>query len=166
MKNPLRFWRTGAIAVVLAALGGAGLADDANAVEEGSLQCLSSPYDVDETVHRIEASARHRGIAVFGCFEQNSGSASIARGHALSSGMRVVVLESTLGGTPVLMAATGPGARDGDAFELPLSIRVRPGDDGRTEVWVESPQVPQDTLHGLALDLAALDEVVRDALRA
>ncbi|MEO8123581.1 MAG: hypothetical protein ABI633_05985 [Burkholderiales bacterium] len=164
MKNPLRFWRTGAVAVVLAAIGGAGFADDTSAVEEGSLQCLSSPYDVDETVHRIELSARHRGVSVFGCFEQRSGGASIARGHTPASGMRVVVLESRHGGTPVLMAAGG--ARDRDAFELPLSIRVRPGADGRSEVWVEAPQGRQDMLQELELDLAALGEIVRDALRA
>lgn len=165
MKNPLRFWRTGAVAVVLAALGGASFAEDASTVEEGSLECLSSPYDVDETVHRIELSARQRGVPVFGCFEQISGGASLARGGASLRGMRVVVLESVQGGTPVLMAAEGADTRDGGAFELPLSIRVRRGGDGLTEVWVESPQIRQDMLHGLEFDLAALDEVVRNALR-
>jgi uncharacterized protein (DUF302 family) len=166
MKNPFRIWRTGAVAVVLAALGGPGFADDASMVEERSVQRLSSPYDVDETVHRIELSARHRGVPVFGCFEQDRGCASVARHRALSSGMRVVVLESSQGGTPVLMGARETGAREGNAFELPLSIRVRPGSDGRTEVWVASNQDRQGVLQGLDLDLAALDEVVRDALRA
>ena len=55
MNNPLRFWRTGAVAVVLAALGGAGFADDASAVEERSLQRLVSPYDVDETVQTVSS---------------------------------------------------------------------------------------------------------------
>ncbi len=165
MKNPLRFWRTGALAVVLAALGSAGFADDANAVEERSLQRLASPYDVDETVHRIELSARQRGLHVFGCFEQHAGGVSIARGPALSSELRVVVLESMQGGTPVLMAADKADV-GGRAFELPLSIRVRPGGDGRTEVWVESPQGLDDAQPGLELDRVALGEVVRDALRA
>lgn len=162
MNNPSRYWRTGAIAVVLAALGGSGFADDANALEERSLQRLSSPFDVDETVHRIELSARQRGVTVFGCFEQQGFGVNIARGDALGRGMRVVVLESVQGGTPVLMAA---GGTDGSAFELPLSIRVRPGGEGRSEVWVESSHARQDMLQGLALDLATLDDVVRDALR-
>lgn len=166
MKHPMRFWRTGAVAVVLAALGSAGFAEDANAAEEGAMQCLSSPYDVDETVHRIELSARQRGIAVFGCFEQHSNGASIARAHAGSTRDRVVVLESPQGGTPVLMAGQRAGARNDGAFDLPLSIRVRPGRDGRSEVWLEAPQLGQGMLQELERDLAALDDVVHDALRA
>lgn len=165
-NNPLRFWRTGAVAVVLAALGSAGYADDARALEERSLQRLSSPYDVDETVHRIEISARNLGVSVFGCFEQHGGGASVARDRAPSSGMRVVVLESSEGGTPVLMAAGETSDPEGNAFELPLSIRVRPGSDGRAEVWVEASAAEKGRLQGLDLDRAALDEVLRDALRA
>jgi hypothetical protein len=166
MNNPLRFWRTGAVAVVLAALGGAGFADDASAVEERSLQRLVSPYDVDETVHRIEISARHLGVSVFGCFEQHGGGASVARERTAAGGTRVVVLESSEGGTPVLMAAGNAGDREGGAFELPLGIRVRPGSDGRAEVWLEAGAAQPGGLQGLELDLAALDKVVRDALQA
>lgn len=163
MKNPLRFWRTGAIAVVLAALAGPSFADDASTVEERSMQRLASPFSVDETVNRIEFSARQRGVPVFGCFEQHGGVASIARGDAAGRGTRVVVLESMQGGTPVLMAASGAG---GSAIELPLSIRVRARGDGRSEVWVESSLGGQDMPQGLERDRAALDAVVRDALRA
>lgn len=163
MKDPLRIWRTGAVAVVLAALGGPGFADDLNAPDDVSLQCLSSPFDVDETVHRIGVSARHRGMPVFGCFEQRDGGVHIVRNRALANGSRVVVLESVQGGTPVLMAAATAG---GSAFELPLSIRVRPGGDGRSLVWVETLQPSAEALPGLNRDLAALEAVVRDALRA
>ena len=165
MKNPLRFWRTGAVAVVLAALGGPGFADDAGAFGERSLVRLCSPYDVDETVHRIELSARHRGVQVFGCFELHGSGMGLARGGAPSGGLRVVVLESMQGGTPVLMAADEMAVGERRVFELPLSIRVRPGDDGRAEVWVETT-AQADAPQGLGSDLVALGEVVRDALRA
>lgn len=161
MKKPMRFWRTGAVAVVLAAIGGAGFADDANAIGEGSVLCISSPYDVDETVQRIELCARQRGVSVFGCFAQDSA----ARDASGANDARVVVLESAEGGTPVLMAADDDRAQEGNAFELPLGIRVRPAGGGRSEVWVEAPDAGQGLPQGLALDLAARDEVVRDALR-
>lgn len=164
MKNPIRYWRTGAVAVVLAALGGAGYADDVGAFDETSLQCLSSPFDVDETVHRIGISARQRGMPVFACVEQRgAGGARIARGAARASDTRVVVLESVQGGTPVLMAA---GGSDGSAIELPLSIRVRPRGGGQCEVWVEVMRRDAELLPGLTRDLAELDAVVRDALGA
>lgn len=162
MNNPLRYWRTGTIAVVLAALGSSGFADDAGALEKRPRQRFASPFGVDETVHRIESSARELGVAVFGCFEQRSGGAAIASGDAPGRGARVVVLESMQGGTPVLMAAQEDAG--GDAIELPLSIRVRPA-GGRSEVWVDAPDAAPDALQGLALDLAALDDVVHAALR-
>lgn len=165
MKNPLRFWRTGAVAVVLAAIGGAGFADDADAIVEGSVLCLSSPYDVDETVHRLELSARQRGVAVFGRFRHDGERAGVARGDAGTREMQVVVLESAQGGTPVWMAADDADSGAGRAFELPLGIRVRPGGDGRAEVWVEARDARHAMPQGLELDLAARDAVVRAALR-
>lgn len=163
MKNALRFWRTGAVAVVLAAIGGAGFADDADAIGEGAVLCISSPYDVDETVQRLELSARQRGVPVFGCFRHDGECAGDVRSEA---GEQVVVLESAQGGTPVWMAADDAEAADSRAFELPLGIRVRPGGDGRAEVWVEAHDTRSKMPQGLAVDLAARDDVVRAALRA
>lgn len=164
MKRPLRFWRTGAVAVVLAAIGGTGFADDASAVDEGFVQCLVSPYDVDETVQRLELSARQHGVSVFGCFDRRD--ADAARAGASAPDTRVVVLESEQGGTPVLMATDDASAVDGRGIELPLSIRVRSGGDGRAEVWVEASGHRDDLPPELERDLATLDGVVRDALRA
>ncbi|HMN77733.1 MAG TPA: hypothetical protein PKC97_16855 [Burkholderiaceae bacterium] len=165
MKNPLRFWRTGAVAVVLAAIGGASFADDADAMVEGSVLCITSPYDVDETVQRIELSARQRGVAVFGCFAQGGHGAGVARSEAGAGEVRVVVLESAQGGTPVWMTADEAHASEGRVFELPLGIRVRPGGDGRAEVWIEARNARNEMPQGLERDLAARDEVVRAALR-
>ena len=166
MKNPLRFWRTGAVAVVLAAIGGAGFADDADAIGEGSVLCISSPYDVDETVHRLELSARQRGVTVFGCFGHDGDAAGTVRSEAGASDIRVVALESAQGGTPVWMAADDAESTGGRVFELPLGIRVRPGGDGRAEVWVEAHNARHKMPQGLELDLATRDDVVRAALRA
>jgi len=70
------------------------------------------------------------------------------------------VLESSQGGTPVLMGATS------EQIELPLSLIVRLADDGRAEVlvgggsnWVAMPQA-------LAHDLAQLTAVLSEALQA
>ena len=51
----MRFWRTGAIAVVMAALGGARI------VQAAPMESRISRYGVTQTAERIEASARRHG---------------------------------------------------------------------------------------------------------
>jgi len=157
MMNPLRYWRTGAIAVVMAALGQASGAAGRGAADERLLVRRQSPYGVTDTVLRIEGSARQHGMAVFARFEQRAHPIATARGGA---GAHVIVLESSQGGTPVLMGATW------EQIELPLSLIVRLADDGRAEVlvgggsnWVAMPQA-------LAHDLAQLTAVLSEALQA
>ena len=53
MPRPFRFWMTGCVAVVLAAVGGTRVV-----AAERSLQSTNSRYGVVETVERIEACAR------------------------------------------------------------------------------------------------------------
>ena len=146
--RPLRYWRTGAMAVVMAALGQAGGAAQRGAAEGRPLACRQSPFDVPDTVLHLEDSARRRGMAVF---------ARSLRG----AGTRVIVLESVHGGTPVVMNLDAAAS-----LELPLSVIVRSAADGRAEVlsgiagdWLAMP-------HALAQDLAQLDAVVGDALRS
>ena len=156
MKHPMRVWRTGALAVVMAALGQAGSAAGRSGAEERQLVRRHSPYGVAETVLRIEASARQHGMAVFARFEQGARTVSVKPGVAT----QVIVLESSQGGTPVLM---------GDAparMEVPLCVLVRRAGEGGTEVligvrpdWDAMPQA-------LVSDLAELSEVVGDALQA
>lgn len=154
MKTPSRVWRTGAVAVVMAALGQAGSATARTGNDERQVVRRQSPYGLTETVLRIEASARQHGMAVFARIEQGPAAAG-PRAAA-----QVIVLESSQGGTPVLMA---------DAprqMEVPLSVTVRHDSQGRTEVLLDAEPEGDAAREALALDLAELDRVVGDALRA
>lgn len=144
----LRCWRTGAAAVVMAGLGQASLATWPAQAQAGPRSCRPSPFDVHDTATRIEGSAQRRGMAVF---------ARSLRG----ADSRFIVLASAQGGTPVLMRG---GAIE--RIELPLSVLVRKGAEGRAEVlsaaianWIEMPM-------SLADDLAQLDAALGDALRS
>jgi len=146
MDGSMRFWRTGAVAVVMAALGQAGHAAARGGADDRLLVRRQSPYGVADTVARIEGSARERGMAVF---------ARSLRGAA----SRVIVLESTQGGTPVLMHADEP-----ERLELPLSVLVRLAADGSAEVLSAAVAHWQSMPHALALDLAELSAAVGAAL--
>jgi uncharacterized protein (DUF302 family) len=154
-RVPYRFWMTGAVAVVAASLGSGR---NVLAEEQRHTSTRSSRFNVAETVQRLEASVHRRGLGVFACIEQP------AQGESASQSTLVVVLESSQGGTPVLMR--------GDALstesEVPLSLIVRPVSDDASEVifptdfgqWEDWQDLPQE----LAADLAELPAVVADAL--
>lgn len=114
-RKPFRLWMSGSLAVVMAALcTGRGVLDDERL--SLSMRVLRhSPYGVGETVDRIEAAARQRGQAV------------IARVDGAGS---VIVLASTIGGTPVVIA------RPGASPDVPLSVQVRSTADGGADVLV------------------------------
>lgn len=157
MQDPLRYWRTGAVAVVMAALGQAAGASSRGAADERSLVRRQSPYDVAETVLRIEGSARQHGMGVFARVEQGARPAATV---AKDGATQVLVLESSQGGTPVLMG------RAVAEMELPLSVFVRVGGDGRAEVLIGTPDDWAAMPQTLARDLAELTAVVGDALQA
>jgi len=156
MKNPLRYWRTGAVAVVMAALGQAGSASGRGTADERLLIRRQSPYGVTDTVLRIEGSARQHGMAVFARFDEG---ARFAAANAPGTAVQVIVLESSQGGTPVLMG--GASTR----MELPLCVIVRLTEQGRAEVLIGAPHDWEAMPQSLALDLAQLTAVVRDALQ-
>jgi hypothetical protein len=152
IKPPIRFWRTGAIAVVMAALGGARLA----AASERPMQMRLSRYDVAQTAQRIELTARRHGLAVF---------ASVAQPPVVAGGAEVLVLvlESARGGTPVLMQGEGDELRS----ELPLRVELRERDGGASEVRFPdhaSAAAAPELGDELAADLAGLPSLVADAL--
>jgi hypothetical protein len=150
MKNPFRFWMTGGLAMLMAAFGGG-----VHASEDRLTLARVSPYTVNETVARIEASAQRHGLHVMARVPQKSG--ILQR----DSGRFVIVLESTQGGTPVEMA-TADGQPD-----LLLSVVVRRGAGGHTEVLL-----PDGALHDLPdgmsdllqHELAGLPGLVDEAL--
>lgn len=152
--QPIRFWRTGAIAVVMAALGGAR-ADEAAAK---SMVQQSSPFGVAQTVQRIEAAARLHGLGIFLRLREPASASD-------DDGL-VLVLESPHGGTPVVL-------RSEQAFEhseVPLRLEVRPDGRGASRVLIPAPLAggpddePIDLPAGLADDLSGLPAVVSLAL--
>jgi hypothetical protein len=152
-RVPQRFWMTGAVAVVAASLGGARHV----LAEEHRHTTRPSPYNVAETVQRLEASVHRRGLSVFACIAQPGLDASA------SQATLVVVLESSQGGTPVMML--GEGAAQS---HVPLSLVVRPTSEDASEVifptdfgqWEDWQDLPQQ----LAAEFAELPAVVADAL--
>lgn len=149
---PIRFWRTGAIAVVMAALGGARL----EAAQDREMETRLSRYDVPQTALRIEESARRRGLAVFASVMQPDG------GAASGSQVLVLVLESPRGGTPVVMQGEGAEMRS----ELPLRLELRSREGGASEVRFQASVAGAATelADELGADLAGLPTLLADAL--
>lgn len=144
-RIPFRLWMTGSLAVVMASLcTGRGVLD----VERlaGSMRVLRhSPYGVKETVKRIEDAARERGHAVLARVGQQG---------------QVIVLASSVGGTPVLMASADSPP------DIPLSVQVLRSDDGGADVLVtQSLDSGWDGLpESVADELAGLPELLDRAL--
>ena len=147
-RRPFRFWMTGSLAVVMAAV--IPMRDVFEAERSTGMRLLRhSPFGVSETVQRIEAAARDRGLSVL----------------ALMSGARpVLVLASSVGGTLVVMdeADSKPA--------MPLSVMVQAGSGGGADVLIASAsgdgelQTWHDLPAAVADDLAALPGLVDRAL--
>jgi len=148
MRSTSRFWMTGAVSVAMASVRGAR-------VQDRPTSKRASPYDVAETVRRIRASVYRHGLSVFACVEQPG---------AQPEATLVIVLESSSGGTPVLMRGEGAYANP----DLPLSLIVRPVRGGTSEVIIPADlRAGDDTLalpRELDTDFAELPAVVADAL--
>lgn len=148
MTRPFRFWMTGGIAVVTAALGGK------NALgEERQSTSRSSRWDVAETVQRIEARAHEHGLAVFARMAQRGARFSASTGQDGT----LIVFESSAGGTPVLMASADSRP------DLPLSVLVRRNAAGLVEVLLQHhdwDDLPAD----VARDMTEMPHIVAEAL--
>ena len=141
IRRPLRLWMTGSIAVVMAAV--LPLRDVSQAERSHLMRLLRhSHFSVNETVLRLEASARDQGLSVL----------------ALLHGTRpVLVLASSIGGTPVVMQdADSPPA-------MPLSLMVREGRAGGADVLVAASDW-QGLPATVADELASLPRLVDRAL--
>jgi uncharacterized protein (DUF302 family) len=145
--RPFRLWMTGSLAVVMAAL--VPVRDVPDSERSSSMRVLRhSRFGVNETVQRIEESARLQGLSV------------LAR---IDGSRPVIVLASSVGGTLVVM----DGATS--ALDVPLSVMVRAGEQGGADVLVTSaaPAGPERWLElppAVADDLAALPGLVDRAL--
>ena len=147
VNRPMRLWMTGSLAVVMAAL--IPLRDVSDNERSNPMRLLRhSRFGVNETMQRIEHSARQHGLSV------------LAR---MDGSRPVIVLASSVGGTLVVMD------RANSALDVPLSVMVRAGAGGGADVliasaaaasakqWLELPQAVAD-------DLAALPGLVERAL--
>ena len=114
-RKPFRLWMTGSLAVVMASLcTGRGVLDDQRLAS--TLRVVRhSPFSVTETVLRIEQAARQRGQDVLA---------------KIGSNELVLVLASSVGGTPVVMLSAD------SVPDVPLSVHVRRSADGGADVFV------------------------------
>jgi len=149
MKHPFRFWMTGSVAVVMAALG---MGRSALAHERHPLS-QSSRFRVTETVQRIEACAHKHGLSVF----TRVGSVTQPYGE-VEEFMLIVFASSAGGGTPVLME--GPASQP----EVPLAVAVRADPTGGAEVLFAGSDW-DDLPANVTRDLTELPIMVADALR-
>lgn len=138
---------TGSLAVVMAAL--VPMRDVADNDRSHLMRVLRhSRFDVNETVLRIEQSARLQGLSV------------LAR---IDGSRPVIVLASSVGGTLIVM----DGATS--ALDVPLSVMVRAGEQGGADVLIASatgagPAHWRELPPAVADDLAALPGLVDRAL--
>ena len=127
---PARFWTTGAIAVVMAALGGAR----AEAHNSRAMVMRLSRHSVVHTAQLLEASARLHGLGIFARIRQPG---LLAQGDTL-----VLVLETSQGGTPVMMRGEGVDMHP----EVPLRLELRHHGDGMSEVLIPRPPAVLDPM--------------------
>lgn len=152
MRKPFRFWMTGGVAIMVAAVGGGRT----YAAEERSSPSRVSPFSVAETVQRIEASAQRHGMHVLACLPQTLN-------QVTGESRYVLVLESSQGGTPVLME------REGAQPDLLLSVTLQSASSGGTDVFLNEGalrELPEGLSAQVQHDLAGLPGLVDEALSA
>ena len=116
--------------------GGASAADN-------GLLVRPSKYPVGDTVEKIEAVARARGLSIFARID-HAGEAQ--KGGLTMKPTVLILIGSPKAGTPVMQAA--PSA----AIDLPLKALVAESADGSTTVTINDP-VYLKARHGLPEDL-------------
>ena len=109
---------------------------------EGIKTCTSR-YSVDETVSRIEALLKDKGVKLFTVVDHS--------GEAAAAGIemhptKLLIFGSPKAGTPVMLAA--PSA----ALDLPLKILVAEGADGKVLLSWNDPEWLQRR-HGFSQEL-------------
>lgn len=151
MKKPFRFWMTSGVAIMVAAVsGGRSFAGE----DERLTLAKVSRYGVSETVQRIEASAQRHGMHVLACLPQKLN-------EVTGESRYMLVLESSQGGTPVLMESEGAQPN------LLLTVYLKQASAGGTEVFLHHgalSDLPEGLSDQLQTDLAGLPAMVDEAL--
>jgi uncharacterized protein (DUF302 family) len=104
---------------------------------------IASRYSFDETVERLQAAFREKGMQVFAVIDHS--------GEAEKVGLKmrptkVVIFGSPKGGTPLMVAAPSL------AIDLPLKALVAAGADGKVTVTYNAPEYLQQR-HGVPAEL-------------
>lgn len=104
-----------------------------------------SPYSVAETLERLEAILKSKGLTIFARVDHS--------GEAARIGMemhptQLLIFGSPKGGTPVMLAAPSV------AIDLPLKALVWEDDQGKVWITQNSPEYLQQR-HGIPLNLVA-----------
>ena len=107
------------------------------------LVVVSSKYSADETVDRLQAAFREKGMQIFAVIDHS--------GEAEKAGLKmpptkVVIFGSPKGGTPLMLAAPSL------AIDLPLKALVAEGADGKASVTYNDPEYLRER-HGVPPDL-------------
>ena len=113
-------------------------------MQEG-IKTLTSHHSVDETVARLEALLKEKGVKLF-CIVDHSGEATAA-GLSMPT-TRLLIFGSPKAGTPIMLAA--PTA----ALDLPLKILVAETADGTVQLSWNDPAWLQSR-HGFPQELEA-----------
>jgi uncharacterized protein (DUF302 family) len=104
---------------------------------------IASRYSFDETVERLQAAFKEKGMQVFAVIDHS--------GEAEKVGLKmrptkVVIFGSPKGGTPLMVAAPSV------AIDLPLKALVAAGADGKVTVIYNAPEYLQQR-HGVPAEL-------------
>jgi uncharacterized protein (DUF302 family) len=129
------------------------------AMPDNGMVHLSSAYSVAETVSRLEALLKARGVAVFGRIDHSGEAAKVGLQMRPAE---VVIFGNPKAGTALMIAA--PTA----AIDLPLKALV--WEDAEARVWLSynSPEylkqrhgIPEDLIANIAGPRVILEEAVR-----
>jgi uncharacterized protein (DUF302 family) len=110
---------------------------------ENGMQHLSSPYSVPETLQRVEALLREKGLTIF-CRVDHSGEAE--KVGLKMHPTQLILFGSPKGGTPVMVASPTT------AIDLPLKALIWEDVGGKVWVSYNSPEYLQHR-HNVPADL-------------
>ncbi|HEX3951096.1 MAG TPA: DUF302 domain-containing protein [Steroidobacteraceae bacterium] len=124
------------------------------------IRILAAPRGVDETLNRLEALAKSRGLIVFARIDFAKDAAAAALELRPT---QLLILGNPAAGTPLMAAA--PGA----ALDLPLKVLAWQDSADRSWVSFNTPEYLQQR-HGfpavLIANIAGLEKLVQAALGA
>lgn len=147
-QGPFRLWMTSSLAVVMLSVFASRPPMQGDRPAPTRV-VRHSPYGVDETLRRIELAVREQGLSVMARLG--------GQNHP------VIVLASSVGGTPVLMSESDSHP------DMPLSVQIKASFFGGSDVLMVCPSKAEDTNwcdlpDSVVHDIASLPQLVEAAL--